>query len=73
MKKRAPASPHRWAVVRVGLYCALGGHRVGPGTFVRYLRADPTGRASCEACLKAYGVERPQVPARELVVMGGDE
>lgn len=56
--KFRPAT-HSWVVVTKGLYCALGGHDVPAGGWVRFRRGDPFRRASCETCLKARGIERP--------------
>lgn len=51
---------HIWTVVLRSLFCALGNHDVPVGQWVRYRIGDYARRASCERCLAAVGIERPQ-------------
>lgn len=57
-------TPYRWMQVHTHVWCALGGHGVLAGGWVRYLRNDYRGMASCEDCLKQRGVTRPQPAPR---------
>ena len=66
-RARQPVNPHFWVCVRVALYCALGGHQVAAGQWVRYRRGDYRKLASCEACLKPAGIVRP---ARKFTSVG---
>lgn len=61
MARRArPRIPtHAWFLVRVFRRCALGGHEVGPGTWMRKRLGDYRQLESCEDCLKRIGIHRP--------------
>jgi hypothetical protein len=62
-RERKPFNPHFWTQVRARLYCALGAHDVGPGTWVRERRGDPLRMKSCAACLESqYKIVRPVRP-----------
>jgi hypothetical protein len=51
---------HTWTVVQRSLFCALGGHDVPAGQWVRFRIGSVMRMASCEACLNTSGIERPQ-------------
>ena len=57
-----PRDPHYWVQVRSRLWCALGGHDVGAGRWLRYRRDDHRGLGSCEDCLRPVGVYRMPRP-----------
>ena len=66
MAKRTPfprRDPHYWMQVTGRMFCALGGHDVLAGVWMRVRRSDHRGLASCETCLFGhYGVTRPTRP-----------
>ena len=61
-KARARANPFYWVQVRIGLYCALGGHQVQGGEWVRVMRGVQHNATSCEACLLKVGIQKPARP-----------
>lgn len=67
-KRQGVAHTHYWTVVRSALYCWMGAHTAEPGVWMRFLKGDPARRGSCEACLNARGVYRPE----RKVTMNGD-
>lgn len=60
--RRRQRPTHSWWQVRSGVRCALGAHLVAAGEWVRTRIGDYYRLASCEACLKASGIERPHRP-----------
>lgn len=58
-KPRSTLAAHVWVQVRARLFCALGGHDVPAGGWVRFRRGDYRRMASCEPCLAKAGVYRP--------------
>ena len=59
-RPRRPYNPHFWVQVSVRLRCHLGTHDVSAGEYVRRRRGDHLGFNSCEMCLRAQGIYRPE-------------
>jgi hypothetical protein len=72
-KARRPFTPYVWTQVRRSLFCALGGHDVPAGEWVRYRRDDHRGLANCERCLQAHGITRPPIPVRPFTMTADGE
>lgn len=78
MTRRKSSDPHYWTRVRVRMYCALGGHDLEVGTWVRLRRDDHQRMARCEECLAMREVYRPVKPDDRITrdgkaeALGGD-